>query len=217
MPTVAKDNSVFAQIDIFPVEPEQQQSLVDSLVDYVETVLKQQPGFVSASIHQSRDGLRVVNYIQWSSQDDYDTYINSGEVRSLSTSLSTFALPNSHLYEIFISEPEGSQIKISEDMEGLINFGIFKLKNPENQPRLIELATEAVGMVAGQTGLISTQFHRSLDCAMAVNYGLWRTQAEYAAMNDNRPFAGPLTEMFELADNEYQLSLYEVVFTEPAD
>ncbi|MBW4542992.1 MAG: hypothetical protein KME25_00865 [Symplocastrum torsivum CPER-KK1] len=44
MPTVAKDNSVCAQIDIFPVEPEQQQSLVDSLVDYVETVLKQQPG-----------------------------------------------------------------------------------------------------------------------------------------------------------------------------
>ena len=36
-------------------------------------------------------------------------------------------------------------------------------------------------------------------------------------MNENRPFAGPLTEMFELVDKEYQLSLYEVVFTEPAD
>jgi hypothetical protein len=50
-----------------------------------------------------------------------------------------------------------------------------------------------------------------------VNYGLWSSQEEYAAMNANPPFAEPLIEMRSLADNEFQPTLYEVVFTEPAE
>ncbi|MFQ4141361.1 antibiotic biosynthesis monooxygenase family protein [Chlorogloeopsis sp. ULAP02] len=104
MLTVTKNNPVVAEIDIFPVEPEQQQSLVDKLIEDIRIVFKQQPGFVAAAIHRSRDGQRVVNYVQWKSQKDYEAYINS-EVPLISSRLSAFPAPNSRLYEVFISEP----------------------------------------------------------------------------------------------------------------
>ncbi len=216
MLTVTKNKPVFAQLDIFPIQPEQQQPLVDSLIDYVKTILKQQPGFIADAIHKSRDGLRVVNYVQWKSQEDYEAYVNNSQVPSISTQLSTFPAPNSHLYEIFISEPADSEMNISTNIEGLINFGIFKLRNPHDQPRFLEATKKSVELISGQPGLVTTHFHRSLDGAMAVNYGLWSSHADYVAMNDNPPMAEPLAEMRRLADNEFQMSLHEVVFTEPA-
>jgi heme-degrading monooxygenase HmoA len=217
MLTVTKNNPVLAEIDIFPVEPDRQRSLIDNLIEDIKTVFKPQPGFVAAAVHRSRDGLRVVNYVQWNSQNDYEAYINKAEIPLLSSRLSAFSAPNSHLYEIFISEPANSQMTISTTIEGLINFGIFKLRNPLDQPRFLEATQEAVQLVTGQPGLVTTHFHRSLDGAMAVNYGLWSSHAEYVAMNENPPFAEPLLEMRRLADNEFQMSLYEVVFVESAE
>ncbi|MBD2100659.1 antibiotic biosynthesis monooxygenase [Leptolyngbya sp. FACHB-261] len=214
MLTVTKDNSISAEIDIFPTEPQQQQSLIDGLINYIQTVFKQQPGFVAAAIHRSRDGMRVVNYVQWASPSDYEAYVNNAEIPSLSNQLSTFPASNSRLYEILVSEPTNSKMQISTDIKGLINFGIFKLRNPKDQPRFLKATQEAVDLVAGQAGLVTTHFHRSLDGAMVVNYGLWSNHKDYVAMNENPPFAGPLLEMLRLADNEFQMSLYEVVFTE---
>lgn len=172
MISIAKNNPVLASIDIFPVEPEQQHLLVDSLIDDIKTAFKQQPGFVAAAVHRSRDGLRVVNYVQWQTQNDYEAYINNSEIPSLSSRLSAFPAPNSQLYEIFISEPADSQMTISTNIQGLINFGIFKLRNPQDQPHFLDATKEAVQLVARQPGLVTTHFHRSLDGAMAVNYGI---------------------------------------------
>ena len=62
MPTIAKNNDVVTVIIIFAVEPERQQELVDTIVEFVESAVKHQPGFVSSSIHKSLDGVRVMNY-----------------------------------------------------------------------------------------------------------------------------------------------------------
>jgi heme-degrading monooxygenase HmoA len=109
-----------------------------------------------------------------------------------------------------------SEMKVFKGMEGLINFGIFKLKNPDTQPRFIQITKEAVQTVTGQPGLITTHFHRSLDGACAVNYTQWRTQPEFEAMASQPPFAKQLPQMQELAESEFQMSLYEVVCTELA-
>lgn len=69
MPTVAKNNDVITVIVIFTVEPERQQELIDTIISFLNTV-KQQPGFVSASLHKSLDGVKVANYAQWKSQED---------------------------------------------------------------------------------------------------------------------------------------------------
>ncbi|MBW4553976.1 MAG: antibiotic biosynthesis monooxygenase [Aphanocapsa sp. GSE-SYN-MK-11-07L] len=124
-----------------------------------------------------------------------------------------FAVPDIHLFEIFAEEPEGSELQLSPDMAGLINFGIFKMKQPENQPRFLELFRQALKMVSGQAGLISTHAHRSLDGWRCINFGHWRSLAEYTAMDENRPFSPLFGEMLDLADNEYQKTLHQVVFT----
>jgi hypothetical protein len=215
MVTIFKDNPVLAELDIFVTQPDQQWLLLDNLVAYTQNILKQQPGYIASAIHRSFDGFRVINYVQWQSQEDYQVYINNQEI-SLATQITGFFTPDSHLYEISISEPSDSRLEITAGKGELINFGIFKLKDPANQSRFLEFTAEAIRQISGQSGLITTHFHRSLDGARAINYGLWSSQEEYAKMNANPPMAEPLLQMKSLANNEFQMSLYEVVFTEVA-
>jgi heme-degrading monooxygenase HmoA len=43
--------------------------------------MKQLPGFVSASIHRSVDGTKVVNYAQWRSKADFEAMRQNPETR----------------------------------------------------------------------------------------------------------------------------------------
>ena len=203
MPTIDRHNGFLAEFAIFPVEAERQTNLVAQVIQTVESNLAKKKGVVSGSVFRSRDGLRVTCYIQWA---DAASYVAS-------PSLPGFAVPDAHLFEIFAVEPEGSQLHLSPGMPGLINFGIFKLKQPENQPRFVELFEQALQMVSGQPGLISTHAHRSLDGWRCINFGHWNSLEDYAAMDANRPFSPIFGEMLALADNEYQKTLHEIVFT----
>jgi heme-degrading monooxygenase HmoA len=196
-------NGLLAEFTIFPVEPDYQGILVEQTIQNVESVIKQNTGFVSGTVLRSRDGLRVTSYTQWENQDSYVA----------TQPFADFPVPDIHLYEIFAEEPEASELNLSSGMDGLINFGIFKMKRPENQTRFIELFREALVMVAGQAGLISTHAHRSLDGWRCINFGHWRSLEDYTAMDTNRPFAPLIGEMLDLANNEYQRTLHEVVFT----
>ena len=76
MLTVFKENPVLAELDIFVTQPDQQWMLVDSLKTYTQNILKQQRGYIASAIHRSFDGFRVVNYVQWQTQADYDILTN---------------------------------------------------------------------------------------------------------------------------------------------
>jgi hypothetical protein len=54
---------VITQINVFTVPPGGQRALVDVLGDAVACA-REQPGWLSASLHMSLDGTRVVNYAQ---------------------------------------------------------------------------------------------------------------------------------------------------------
>ncbi len=86
---------------------------------------------------------------------------------------------------------------------------------PENQMRLVELEREYLPIGLQNPGLLSGNFHRSLDGVHNVNYGQWRS-FEYFEELLKDPKYKPLSEYWQgLAENEFHL--YEVVFTEPAD
>jgi quinol monooxygenase YgiN len=53
-------------INVFTVEPERARQLADLLTAATEDVIQHIDGFISANIHISTDGTRVVNYAQWS-------------------------------------------------------------------------------------------------------------------------------------------------------
>jgi quinol monooxygenase YgiN len=61
--TAHADNATL--INVFTVQPERARQLADLLTAATEEVMQHIDGFVSANIHLSTDGTRVVNYAQW--------------------------------------------------------------------------------------------------------------------------------------------------------
>jgi len=63
MPEIKANAGVITQVNVFTVLPENQQRLIDLLVEAANSV-RDVPGWLSASLHRSLDGTRVVNYAQ---------------------------------------------------------------------------------------------------------------------------------------------------------
>src|SRR5947209_3773468 len=72
MTNISPENKVYTLINVFTVDPDKQQQLADTLIETTERWVKSLPGFVSASIHKSLDGTRVVNYAQWENKEAFD-------------------------------------------------------------------------------------------------------------------------------------------------
>jgi heme-degrading monooxygenase HmoA len=81
MANIEKGRDILTLVNIFTVKPEDQQRLVERLIQATESTMKHQPGFVSASIHKSFDGARVVNYAQWRSREDFEAMRRSPAAR----------------------------------------------------------------------------------------------------------------------------------------
>lgn len=81
MTTIQTGTSLLTLINVFHVQPQNQDALVRVLVEATEGAMRHQPGFVSANIHRSADGRRVVNYAQWRSQEDFDAMLNADDAR----------------------------------------------------------------------------------------------------------------------------------------
>jgi len=60
----------FVVVD-FEVEPGEQDAALRLISEYVESFLSQQPGFVRSALHKGLDGVSLVHYAQWQSEDDF--------------------------------------------------------------------------------------------------------------------------------------------------
>ena len=71
MTTIQQHAPLATLINVFTVAPERAAELAELI--RVATAEKMQfvPGFISANIHVSTDGTRVVNYAQWRSAEAY--------------------------------------------------------------------------------------------------------------------------------------------------
>ncbi|MBW3590403.1 MAG: antibiotic biosynthesis monooxygenase [Actinobacteria bacterium] len=78
-------------INVFTVSPENQDRLVNLLIEATEQTMRHLPGFVSASIHKSLDGGRVINYAQWESREDFEAMMNEPEARGHMAAAASFA------------------------------------------------------------------------------------------------------------------------------
>lgn len=68
-PTIDVGDKLTTLINVFSVAPEDRDRLVALLKEGTESWISKVPGFVSSSMHVSRDGRRVVSYGQWHSAD----------------------------------------------------------------------------------------------------------------------------------------------------
>jgi hypothetical protein len=98
--TIATHQKVLTLVNTFSVTGDNQQPLVDLLIEATEQVMRHRPGFVSANIHASLDGTRVVNYAQWRSREDFQAMLEDPIAREHMNATAAFATAEPHLYEV---------------------------------------------------------------------------------------------------------------------
>jgi quinol monooxygenase YgiN len=100
-PYVSTDQPVFTLISVHHCTAENQEQLTNLLIEAANNIYRHLPGFVSASVHRSLDGLRVTNYAQWRTQNDFEAVRNHPDVEPFIAQvrplLSGF---DAHLYEV---------------------------------------------------------------------------------------------------------------------
>lgn len=70
-----------AIINVFTVQPEGQQELLDIIADYSRRVASKWPGFISARFHAGLEKTRVTSVIYWESQKACQDFIQSPSSR----------------------------------------------------------------------------------------------------------------------------------------
>ena len=99
MITITEDGGVVTLINVFSCEPENQQHLIDAWIRATENTLGRLPGIISASLHRSKDGTRVVNYAQWKHSENWENLFRIGS-ESWFREMGKYAKPDAHLYEV---------------------------------------------------------------------------------------------------------------------
>ena len=75
---VRPNRDVVTLINVFLVEPGNQEKLIEVLKEGTEALFSKQAGYVSTSFHKSKDGRRVVNYGQgrsYRSKPEFGAYL----------------------------------------------------------------------------------------------------------------------------------------------
>jgi hypothetical protein len=96
---IAQDQDIVTLINAFSCEPQNQQALIDAWIRATEERLGALPGIVSAALHRSKDGTRVVNYAQWKSAENWENLFRIGS-ESWFREIAKYATPDAHLYEV---------------------------------------------------------------------------------------------------------------------
>src|ERR1700674_3187251 len=109
MTTISKDADLITLINVFTVDPSNQSRLVELLIKVTDTFVRHARGFISSSLHRSRDGTKITMYRQWRGLDDYETMrMDPGPVPFLQEAL-TIAKFEPGIYdgvELFAPQPE---------------------------------------------------------------------------------------------------------------
>ena len=80
MPEIRKDSGIVTQITTVKLPPDKQDEVLKLMTERAR-FMATQPGFVSVSLHRSKDGTHVVNYIQWTSPEKLSAAHHSPEFR----------------------------------------------------------------------------------------------------------------------------------------
>jgi heme-degrading monooxygenase HmoA len=83
VPSIVSGADYATFINTFRCSPSNQDEVVRINVDIVDQVASTFPGFISAAVHRSTDGTRVINYIQWESAEHLGAMQRSGEFQAI--------------------------------------------------------------------------------------------------------------------------------------
>lgn len=98
--TIRAGDRGVALINVFTCEPENQQRLVEAWQRGTDDLMRYLPGFISANIHRSLDGAKVVNYAQWESREAFQATLGDPAVAAYFAELAQIGTPAPVLTEV---------------------------------------------------------------------------------------------------------------------
>jgi quinol monooxygenase YgiN len=98
--TIRAGSPVVTLINVFTVDPRDQQQLIETWQRSTEETIRHLPGFVSANIHRSLDGTRVVNYAQWESREAFNAMLRDPSASAWVRELAEIGTPAPVLCEV---------------------------------------------------------------------------------------------------------------------
>ncbi len=102
MATIHANSEVVTQINVFTVSPDNQDALARLLIEAAQSVAEI-PGWLSASIHKSMDGTKVVNYAQASEYGAWEAVFHQLQSAGYIARITELAQPNPCLYHCCFS------------------------------------------------------------------------------------------------------------------
>ena len=100
MTTISKDYKILTLINVFTVDPLNQQQLVELLTLATDKSVRKMQGFISSSLHRSIEGTKVTMYAQWRTVEDYLKMRNNPDASPYLKQALTIATFESGMYEV---------------------------------------------------------------------------------------------------------------------
>jgi heme-degrading monooxygenase HmoA len=97
---IRADAPIVTLLTVFTVDPASQDELVERWKQATDDVMRHRPGFISASIHRSFVGTKVINYAQWESRDAFAGMFQDPESSAQLTRLAEIGTPDPALCEV---------------------------------------------------------------------------------------------------------------------
>lgn len=170
--------------------PESQQRLFDQWRSLPPAVT--QPGLVAGNFHRSLDGLSVVNYAQWESQDAYDAFIGeAGTQGRLKEALTHTRLENLACEVVHAWDPV-PELSVTDPKFTVV---VVVRTAPEDQPVALKEMTDDDPGLAEVPGYVSHAVHRGLSGEYVIKYAQWLDEDSYEAFGRRPRRPSPLDSL----------------------
>jgi heme-degrading monooxygenase HmoA len=100
VPEIIRGGQYVTFINTFRCDRRDQAQVVQINVDIVDQVASRFRGFVSASVHRSTDGTRVINYLQWESAEHLAAMQRSAEFQAIGSRFAGLVEFDPHQFEV---------------------------------------------------------------------------------------------------------------------
>jgi quinol monooxygenase YgiN len=100
MVTISPESKAVTVIVTFNVPPADQEALLQHISTFLDWVREHFPGLLSATLHRSEDGHRIINYAQWESRELYESFIEQTLKRNPPTVFNQYP-PDTRIYQVF--------------------------------------------------------------------------------------------------------------------
>ena len=96
---ISKDGNLVTVVNMFSVKPENQKKLLQLLED-LRAVVEKLPGFISANVHRSFEGTRIVGYAQWNTKESYQAVYTNLDVKPILDEIKKISKFSWNLYDV---------------------------------------------------------------------------------------------------------------------